>query len=132
MEKDGKAPMHMICRMIASVAFIFPGIALAQTPAGTTSTTDERRLTQEQIEAILAESAAKRAASQTHMPVDLAAGEEEDLPPPARQVHGEVGFGIGTHGYREAYGTAIYPLGDDGFAAISFDFVDWGRRRWPR
>ncbi len=36
-----------------------------------------------------------------------------------RQIHGEVGFGIGTRGYRSVYGTMVAPLGDTGTVAIS-------------
>ena len=41
------------------------------------------------------------------------------------QVHGEIGVGIGTGGYRSAFGTAFVPLGD-GLAIISFDTTDLG------
>lgn len=121
--------MNKICLMIASAALTFP--AMAQQPAAPASPTDERRLSREQVDAVLAEVAAKRAASQSHVPVDVAITDDEDLPAPPPQIHGEVGFSIGTGGYREAYGTAIYPL-EDGVVAISLDFADWGRRRWPR
>lgn len=123
--------MRVICRMAALAALIVPALASAQTPATPASTTDERRLSAEQVEAVLADAAAKRAASAKHAPSDIAIA-DGDLPPPPPQVHGKVGFGIGTGGYREAFGTAIYPLGDDGVAAISFDFVDWGGGRFRR
>lgn len=123
-EKDGKTPMRKIRLAAASAALIVPGLAFAQA-----SPTDERRLTPAQVEAVLADAAAKRAGSHRQIPVDAAPG--EDSPAPAPQVHGEVGFAVGTGGYREAYGTAVYPL-QDGVVAISFDFADWGRRRWPR
>lgn len=97
--------------------------AAAQQPAAASS--DERRLSPEQVEKILAEAAAKREGTARPALEEVA---EEKAPPP--QVHGEVGFAIGTGGYREAYGTAIYPLGNDGFAAISLDFVDVGHRRF--
>ena len=70
---------------------------------------------------MLAEAAKKREA----MPLDPPTGEQE----PGRQVHGEFGVAIGTGGYREVFGTAIYPMGDDGVAAISLDFIDLGKRR---
>ena len=122
--------MRMICRLAACAALTFSGVALAQTPAPSASTTDERRLSAEQVEAVLADAAAKRSASAKQVPSDIAVA-DDDLPAPAPQVHGEVGFTIGTGGYREAYGTAIYPL-ENGVVAISFDYADWGRRRWPR
>jgi hypothetical protein len=43
----------------------------------------------------------------------------EGISSPKRQVHGEVGFGIGTGGYRSVYGTVVAPLGDTGVVAIS-------------
>jgi hypothetical protein len=55
----------------------------------------------------------------------------EELPNPARQVHGEVGFGIGTGGYREVFGTIVAPLGDDGVLAFSFD-RQIANTRWHR
>ena len=118
--------------MIAVTALIAPGVASAQTPPSTTSTTDERRLTPEQIEAVLAEAAAKKKAAEKHAPVEEEALVEDSDLPLAPQLHGEMGVSVGTGGYREIFGTGIYPLGDDGVAAISLDFVDWGHRRYPR
>ena len=67
-----------------------------------------RRLDQAQVEHILDEAAAKREAR------DAAAG---TLGP---QVHGMLGFTVGTGGYRSAYGTAVVPLPGAGMAAFSF------------
>ena len=54
----------------------------------------------------------------------------DDKLPPA--IHGEVGFTVGTGGYRSAYGTAIVPLKDDGVAIISLGTTDFGSRaRYP-
>jgi hypothetical protein len=53
------------------------------------------------------------------------------LPTP-RAVHGEIGFGIGTSGYRSVFGTALVPLGTNGILALSFEnsqFGNGGRRR---
>jgi len=50
----------------------------------------------------------------------------------APPVHGEFGIGMGTGGYREIFGTGIIPMGMNGGAAFSFDFVDLGDRRYPR
>ena len=122
--------MRMIPCAIALAALMAPAAAAAQASAPA-STTDERRLSPEQVEAVLADAAAKRAGSRTQVPADTSVADDEP-PPPAPQVHGEVGFTVGTGGYREAYGTAIYPL-ENGVVAISFDYADWGRRgRWPR
>ena len=42
---------------------------------------------------------------------------DDALPPP---IHGEIGFSIGTGGYRSAFGTAVVPLPGDGAAIFSF------------
>ncbi len=39
----------------------------------------------------------------------------------ARQIHGEIGAAIGTHGARDAYGVAAIPLGDHAGATVSFE-----------
>ena len=43
-----------------------------------------------------------------------------------------LGFGVGTGGYREIFGTGIYPIGVDGVAALTFDFVDSGQAGWGK
>lgn len=116
--------MRKMCLAVAGFASVIPSLAFAQA-----SPTDERRLSPQQVEAVLADAAAKRAGSARQVPTDIAPA-DEDLPA-SPQVHGEVGFAIGTGGYREAHGTAVYPL-QDGVVAISLGFADWGRRRWPR
>jgi hypothetical protein len=37
-----------------------------------------------------------------------------------RSVHGQIGFGIGTGGMREVFGSTLVPLGEHGSAAFSF------------
>ena len=91
----------------------------------------EHRLTPEQVEQVLAEVAARRASSQkgTAPAVETATKELEPLNP----IHGEVGFSIGTGGYRSAYGSALYPIGQEGFAAISLNFDNWDLdHNWDR
>jgi hypothetical protein len=112
--------------LIAAAALLGQAPVLAQANDPAAPPPSERRLTPEQIEAVLAEAAKKREANETHASPDLVQGEAR------RQVHGEVGFSVGTGGYREVFGTAIYPIGDDGAAAISMDFIDLGRRRDKR
>ncbi len=59
--------------------------------------------------------AAKEAGAQAHAEsVAL-----EPAPGRRRKIHGEVGFGIGTNGYRSVYGTAIIPVGDTGTVVVS-------------
>ena len=74
----------------------------------------EIRLSQEEIDKVLEEAARKREHPQP------------SAENPKRQVHGEVGFSVGTGGYRSAYGTAIVPLENDGFAIFSLDTSDFG------
>lgn len=112
--------------LIVIAAAAMPAPAMAQTGEPAPSPLSERRLTPEQVEAVLAEAAKKRQAAPVQPDPD--ALEQASRP----RVHGEVGVAIGTGGYREAFGTAIYPLGDDGVAAISLDFVDWGTPRYRR
>jgi hypothetical protein len=76
----------------------------------------ERRLSEAEVEKILDEAARRREAAPLAVePIDPDEG-KVGLP-----VHGEVGFAIGTGGYRSAYGTAVVPLANDGFAAFSFE-----------
>lgn len=110
-------------RLIVIAALLMPAPAMAQAAEPAPAPLSEHRLSPEQIEAVLAEAAKKREAADGQLAPDALESA------PKRQVHGEVGFAVGTGGYREVFGTGIYPLGDDGVAAISLDFVDWGRRR---
>ena len=87
------------------MALAYPASASAQ--AQTAPVASERRLSPDEVERVLAEAAARREAAE--------AAELDTVPP----VYGEVGFGIGTGGYRSAYGTVGVPL-DDGFASFSF------------
>ena len=111
--------------LIAAIA-----LAAAQAAADPAPTSGEHRLTPEQVETVLAEAAAKREASEKRATSTIEITDLEPLPPP--QLHGEFGIGMGTGGYREMFGTGIYPMGQDGVAAFSFDFVDFGNRgyRW--
>ena len=118
--------MKFMTGAIAIAALLAPATAAAQNKAAGTAMPSERRLSPEQVEAILEEAAARNRAQ----PRQLA----PDVQPEAakRQVHGEYGFTVGTGGYREVFGTAIVPMGEDGVAAVSLDFVDLGRRRYRR
>ena len=84
------------------------------------SPSDERRLSPQQVEQVLAEAAARRSATEKRAADPES--DELDLVPP---IYGEMGFGIGTGGYRSAYGSANYPLGQDGFASISLGYDRW-------
>ena len=78
---------------------------------------DEHRLSPAEVQKILDEAAARR---------------EIVGDPEPRRIEGELGVAIGTGGYREAFGTAVVPLGQDGTAIFSFDTVDSNRGRVRR
>ena len=118
--------MKLRIGMIAVAALLTPAMTAAQNSAAGAAMPSERRLSPEQVEAILEESAAKNRAQQRRLPPEL----QPEAPKP--QIHGEVGVAVGTGGYREVFGTAVYPIGEDGVAAISMDFVDLGNRRYRR
>jgi len=48
---------------------------------------------------------------------------------PGRQIHGEIGAMVGTHGTRGIYGTAAVPLGDNAGAVVSFEDSRYGYGR---
>lgn len=92
--------------------------AAEPSPAAASS---EHRLTPEQIQKVLDDAARKRASADR--PESTAGPEAHAVPTP---VHGEIGFSIGTGGYRSAYGTAIIGLPGDGTATLSI-----GTQRLP-
>ena len=70
-------------------------IALAaQSAAGAAPAGSERRLTPEQVEAVLAEAAARREAAERRNTTVIEIPDLEPLPPP--QLQGEFGIGLGT------------------------------------
>jgi len=92
--------------LILAMALTVPTSAFAaQTQAA--AVPSEHRLTPAEVEQVLAEAAARREAADK---AELNSGPK---------VSGEIGFGIGTGGYRSAYGAVDVPL-DDGFASFSF------------
>ncbi len=82
------------------------------------------RLSPEEI-AQIGKDAEKRHASEAPLPSDGTAAS-----PATRMVHGEMGFSIGTGGYRSVFGSAIYPLGDQGFVALGFENSQFPGARW--
>ncbi len=87
---------------------------------------DEHRLSDAEVRKILDSAALKR--DKTPAAAPLAQAPKA----PARPIEGEAGVAIGTGGYREAFGTAVVPLGQDGTAIISFDSVESNRGRARR
>ena len=100
--------------LLAMMGFATP--ALAGDPPSP-PITDAHRLSEAEVAAILDQAEARRQAAPAPLP---------------RQVEGEIGVGIGTGGYREAFGTAVIPLGQSGTAIISFDSVESNRGVWRR
>jgi len=106
--------MHRVGLLLAIAGFATP--ALAGDPPSP-PITDAHRLSEAEVAAILDQAEARRQAISAPLP---------------RQIEGEIGVGIGTGGYREAFGTAVIPLGQSGTAIISFDSVESNRGVWRR
>jgi len=123
-----ESPMKRVFGTVAFAALLSSAVS-AQEANDLATAASERRLTPEQVEAVLAEAAKKREAADKQVPAQILVT-EDSAPRVLPAVHGQVGFSVGTGGYREAFGTAVYPLGEDGVAVISLDFVNWGNRRF--
>jgi hypothetical protein len=108
---------HHILPILAATLLAAPALAADPAPIA-----DEHRLSAAEVQQILDTAATRPAVPAL---ADIADGSDT---PAARQVHGEMGFAIGTGGYREAFGTAVVPLGSDGVAILSFDTADFGNR----
>ena len=108
---------------ILAVAMMLPASAQAADPAAA-ALAPVHRLSEGEVDRILDAAAAKR---EPVVPIDQEIDGERRRP----EIHGEVGFGIGTGGYRSAFGTAFVPLGDEGLAIISFDSSDFGSSGFP-
>ena len=108
----------MRLRLLIVMLALLPAPALAA---------DERRLSPAEVEQILDKAAQKREAPTISAPAPVA-----KVKTPARPIEGEVGVAIGTGGYREVFGTAVVPLGQDGVAIVSFDTVGSNRSRRRR
>jgi len=95
--------------LLIAWSLVLPGAALAAADPAQPAppAPSEQRLSADQVEKILDDAARKRELA------DLAA---EGTGP---AIHGQVGFSIGTGGYRSAFGTAVVPLPGDGVAILS-------------
>jgi len=114
--------MRPIHSLLLAAALLPPSIAYAA-PGQTAPLPSEIRLSEAEKEKILEAAAASGRQQPMHL-----ADEVNGAGDPARQVHGEVGFEVGTGGYRSAYGTAVVPLDGDGVAIISLGSTDFGSR----
>jgi len=111
--------------MVGIAVMLSPAAALAAgAPPGPIP--DEHRLSAAEVQKVLDGVALKRQSEAA--PALL----PELAEPPARPIEGELGVAIGTGGYREAFGTAVVPLGQDGVAIVSFDQVESNRGRRRR
>jgi hypothetical protein len=97
-------------------------LALMLVAAPTVAFADTITLTAEQAEAAKEAGASRNAE-------DAARGLE---PGRDRAIHGEMGVGIGTGGYRSMYGTAIVPLGDNATLGLSFENEQYNGGRYGR
>lgn len=103
-----------------AVAALLPASAVAADPPRA-PIAGEHRLSDAEVQKVLDAAALRREAQAASVP------QPETQKPLARPVEGEVGVAIGTGGYREAFGTAVLPIGQDGVAIISFDNVESNR-----
>ena len=115
--------------MVRSIIFVMPAllaisgsVTCAAEPFGSLPSGTVHRLTPAEAEAVQVAAADR----------NINAPSLEDRAVPDGRIHGEIGFGIGTGGYNSVFGTAFVPLGDNGFAALSFERSDFGRRRIRR
>ena len=108
--------MRMTLVLLAAAALTTTAAAAADSVTST-----EHRLSPEEIEKVLDDAARK----------NQGVGAEAELPDaergsPGTPIHGEVGFAIGTGGYRSAHGTAVIGLPGEGTAIIAM-----GTQRLP-
>jgi hypothetical protein len=114
--------MRLVQCLFAATALLAPAGVFAGPDRPLPS---EIRLSEAEKEKVL-----EAAAASNREPISTQSVEElgdDPLPPP---IHGEVGFTIGSGGYRSAYGTAIVPLKNNGVAIISLGSTDFGRNRY--
>ena len=105
--------------LVAALMLPAPALAAADQPSAPAG---EIRLSDAEKEKVL-----EAAAARNRQPMVSVADQLDDEPLPP-QVHGEVGFSIGTGGFRSAYGVASVPLSGDGFATITLETTDFGSR----
>ncbi|MCL6739580.1 hypothetical protein LZ518_00285 [Sphingomonas sp. RB56-2] len=111
--------MHLIRSLFLAAALLTPAVATAA-PEQSAPLPSEIRLSDEEKEKVLEAAAARK---REHV-----APTAEELGSQPVQVHGEVGVTLGTGGYRSIYGTVFTPLDGDGFAAMSFETTDFGKK----
>ncbi len=99
--------------------------AAAQAAAATTTATTPAKTltTQEQIAAFIAANPSPQIEDGPRglVPADR----DEDG---KRKVHGSAGFSVGTGGYRSAYATALFPVGENTTVGVAVSKTDFGKR----
>ena len=105
-------PDRLRVLLVAGALLVVPGAAVAQPVARPLAA--EHRLTAAEIDAVLDAAARRR---ETGEASDAKADVAWVARPPS--VEGEIGFGIGTSGYRSAFGSAYIPLPGQGSIAVS-------------
>jgi hypothetical protein len=115
--------MRPLRHLLLAAALVAPSVAFA---APASPLPSQVRLSDEEKERVL-EAAASRNRAPPAARVEVADEARDSAPP----IHGEVGFEVGTGGYRSAYGTAVVPLEGAGVAIISLGTSDFGNRRYP-
>ena len=103
------------------LAMMFAALLLAA--ATPVAAPEVHRLSPDAVEAAVSAGAERNRAAEA-----LALDDAQDAASDRRKIHGEVGVGVGTGGGREAFGTAVVPLGQTGVAAFSYDYSRWGDR----
>jgi hypothetical protein len=114
--------MRTLVLFLAAISLFVSGTAQAEKP-GTIV-----RLSAAEAEAAK-EAAAKRNTARADQPIGPDGAVAEDRAPLFGPIHGEVGFGIGTGGYRELFGAAALPIGEKGGFSFAFDSLQLDRER---
>ncbi len=96
--------------------------ATAPAPATTTTTPVKTLTTQEQIAAFIAANPSPQIEDGPRGVVP--ADRDEDG---KRKVHGSAGFSVGTGGYRSAYATALFPVGENTTVGVAVSKTDFGK-----
>lgn len=114
--------MRMIVFLTAAVAISIGTMATAEAPGSIV------RLSPAEAEAAK-EAASRRNLERAAAPAEGPLAIRDEGPRLLGPIHGEMGFGIGTGGYREIFGAASMPIGDQGGVTFAFDSVQFDRTR---
>ena len=109
--------MPLLRRLFLVTALLLPAAAPAVSPDAPATMPSEHRLSDAEVERVLAAAAAKRELAEE-------ADDGNDL-----RIQGEVGVSVGTNGYRSVFGTAVVPVLKGGAAILSFESTDLGKQR---